>query len=61
MALIPHFYMEAVVSIGIRNENTINWIGTGFFVIEPFNDNEGQPFMVTNRHVLQGEKKLSFD
>lgn len=58
MALIPHFYMEAVVSIGIRNENTINWIGTGFFVIEPFNDNEWQPFMVTNRHVLQGEKSI---
>jgi len=58
MALIPHFYMEAVVSIGVRNENTINWIGTGFFVVKPINDNEVQPFMVTNRHVLQGEKSV---
>ena len=58
MALIPHFYMEAVVSIGIKIEDSINWIETGFFVIKPISDNEGQPFMITNRHVLQGKKNV---
>lgn len=33
MALIPKHYIDSVVSIGIRRkDNSIAWIGTGFFV-----------------------------
>lgn len=58
MALIPKFFMEAVVSIGLRNGAAINWIGTGFFVVKPLGDDRFQPFMVTNRHVLQGNDSV---
>lgn len=58
MALIPKFFMEAVVSIGLRNGTVINWIGTGFFVVKPLGKDKYQPFMVTNRHVLQGNNSV---
>ena len=58
MALIPQFFMEAVVSIGIRNRNVINWIGTGFFVVKPLVEDKYQPFMVTNKHVLEGNENI---
>jgi len=58
MALIPKFYMDAVASIGVRNENTISWIGTGFFVIKAVGENQFQPFMVTNRHVIAGKSSV---
>lgn len=54
MALIPKFYIEAVLSIGIRSAMGVNWIGTGFFVIKKIDAGKYQPFMVTNRHVLEG-------
>lgn len=54
MALIPKFFMEAVVSVGVRCGEQIKWIGTGFFIVKPLGDNNFQPFMVTNRHVLDG-------
>ena len=52
MSLIPKVYMEAVLSIGTRSNAGINWIGTGFFVVKIIDDDKYQPFMVTNRHVL---------
>lgn len=49
MSLIPKFYKDAVVSIGLRNaDNTISWIGTGFFVLRKIDENQGKPFLVTN-------------
>ena len=54
MSLIPKVYMEAVLSIGTRSNAGINWIGTGFFVVKIIDDDKYQPFMVTNRHVLDG-------
>lgn len=30
MAIIPKFFIDAVVSIGNRNHTEIDWIGTGF-------------------------------
>jgi hypothetical protein len=51
MSLIPGFFLDCVVAIGVRAHNRINWIGTGF-VVAP---GEGQEtFLVTNRHVLKG-------
>ena len=60
MALIPRFYIDAVVSVGIRIKNgtDINWIGTGFFVVKPVGGERFQPFMVTNRHVLQRQRTI---
>lgn len=53
MAIIPSFYLDAVVSIGVWNSTRPVWIGTGFFVVRKIKKNgDGRPFLVTNRHVL---------
>ena len=64
MALIPPFYLNCVVSIGIDTpQNELLWIGTGFIVGRPI-DNGGDDdkryhtFLVTNKHVLQEKKKI---
>ena len=57
MAIIPQTFLESVVSIGVRNTVAINWIGTGFLVVKPVAENKYQPFLITNKHVL--EKKNS--
>jgi hypothetical protein len=63
MALIPPFFLNCVVSIGISQPpgNTV-WIGTGFIVGRPTNE-EGtekryHTFLVTNKHVLLGKKDI---
>ena len=59
MAIIPSFYLDAVVSIGIKNNSEIEWIGTGFFVVRKVNENgDGRPFLITNRHVLAGKDTI---
>lgn len=59
MAIIPTQYLDAVVSIGIRKEAEIAWIGTGFFVIRKVNERgDGKPFLVSNRHVLENRKTI---
>ena len=51
--------MDAVVSIGIRQNTNIIWIGTGFFVIRKTNEQgDGRPFLVTNRHVLINNESI---
>ena len=57
MAIIPQTFLDSVVSIGVRNTVAINWIGTGFLVVKPVAENKYQPFLITNKHVL--EKKNS--
>lgn len=57
MALIPKEYIDAVVSIGIKQQDdSIAWIGTGFFVHRRMNDHEVLPFLVSNKHVFDGKK-----
>ena len=52
MAIIPKFYMEAVVSIGVENKGKPLWIGTGFFVARKIDDSgNALPFLVSNKHV----------
>ncbi len=59
MVFIPKAFIKAVVSIGIGGDKTtFNWVGTGFFVVKPVGNNQFMTFMVTNRHVLQGKKKV---
>ena len=65
MALIPPFFLNCVVSIGIRplqGPTIINWIGTGFIVGRPVEDVVGEKqfhtFLVTNKHVLLNQQSI---
>jgi len=62
MALIPPFFLDCVVSIGTSNQQQIKWIGTGFIVGRPINDDSGKKlyhtFLVTNRHVLNNKSDV---
>ncbi len=61
MSLLPKEFINAVVSIG-RKRTSIecNWFGTGFFVMRPEDsDNKIHSlFLVTNKHVLEGENSV---
>jgi len=58
MALIPPFFLDCVVAIGVINaDKSKSWIGTGFLVGRFFRQREGggkdyHVFLVTNKHVL---------
>jgi len=59
MALIPKFFMDAVLSIGERKSNgKVHWMGTGFFVSKEAVGGKSLVFLITNRHVLEGEKSV---
>lgn len=58
MALIPPFFLDCVVGIGIINEAKKQWIGTGFLFgnfKEKINETEAnyEVFLITNKHVIQ--------
>lgn len=62
MALIPELFMDAVLSIGVRDScGGISWIGTGFFVAKDVDDKKSVVFLITNRHVIEGKNLLSSD
>ncbi|WP_418983428.1 S1 family peptidase [Alistipes sp.] len=60
MAIIPNIYINAVVSIGIRNQSKcVSWIGSGFFVIRKVDDKgNARPFLITNKHVLGNQSTI---
>lgn len=61
MALIPNFYKDAVVSIGIKSINgATNWIGTGFQIVRQVADGVYRPFLVSNKHVFSGQESIVF-
>lgn len=57
MALIPSFFLDCVVAIGVRaKDNSKLWIGTGFLLGRPHKQggkNQYHVFLVTNKHVLR--------
>lgn len=56
MAIIPQFFIEAVVSIGIPNGSSTSWIGTGFFAMRKVDaDGNAVPLLITNKHVVEGK------
>lgn len=62
MALIPPFFLDCVVAIGIETPNGENWIGTGF-IVGRHNPSLGEPkqyntFLVTNKHVLNNHQRI---
>lgn len=61
MSMICEKYLNSVVSIGIHDSNnTLIWIGTGFFVYKSINEEgtQGIPFLVTNKHVVNGLNQI---
>ena len=60
MAIIPEVYLNAATSVGIHTENTIKWIGSGFFAVRTVDaDGGARPFFITNKHVQ--DKEMGFD
>lgn len=63
MALIPPFFLDCVVSIGIPNASgPPAWVGTGFVVGRHIGEHDGQKmyrtYVVTNKHVLEGKSHI---
>ena len=61
MAIIPSFFMNAVVALGIElpNKNK-HWIGTGFIVGRKEKDNPklSTHYIITNKHVIKNQSKI---
>ena len=61
MAIIPPFFMNAVVAIGVvGNDNCKYWIGTGFLVgrKEKSNPALSTYYILTNKHVIKGQQSI---
>lgn len=61
MALIPGFFLDCVVAIGVRIQNHISWIGTGFIVgidKNEFGKTKHYTFLVTNKHILNNKTHI---
>ncbi|MBI4384746.1 MAG: trypsin-like peptidase domain-containing protein [Nitrospinae bacterium] len=64
MALIPPFSFNCVVAIGTRDSGTYpRWVGTGtligrFFKKRADNQRQYHIFIVTNKHVVEGQKSI---
>ena len=64
MALIPPFFLDAVVALGVGDDPAKRrWIGTGFLygLFEKQVDDKNKNyfvFIVTNKHVLNGNDKI---
>lgn len=62
MSLIPPFFMDSVVSIGIdvtvKNECIRHFIGTGFLLAKVTDKDKGYVFLITNRHVFGDNRRI---
>lgn len=60
MAIIPKHIVDSVVALGIKVDNDITWIGTGFLVGRKENQDKTKStiYLITNRHVLQNQEEL---
>lgn len=61
MAIIPNFFMNAVVAIGVNGTNSEKyWIGTGFIVgqKEINNPDISTYYIITNKHIVQHHKYI---
>ncbi len=57
MTLIPPEFLDSVTAIGADDSaGKRNWIGTGFLFAQHVHEDQYTPFLVTNRHVLNGQK-----
>lgn len=63
MAIIPPFFMDAVVSLGVSHPNQPDkkiWVGTGFLVSrkETADPNQSTIYVITNKHVVENQQSL---
>lgn len=59
MALIPPFFSDTVVAIGYENrKQKIIWGASGFFYFHTLKGDVGRVYLVTNKHVLEGNDKI---
>ena len=61
MAIIPPFFLDAVVALGVDTpENKRAWIGTGFLVgrKEKSDPSQSTVYVITNKHVVENQKEL---
>lgn len=59
MAIIPNFFLNAVVALGIDGvDGEKHWIGTGFIVGRKEQDNQSLSthYIVTNKHVIKKQR-----
>lgn len=59
VAIIPKFFFDAVVAVGITGETDVKWIGTGFLVgrKEPSTDSY-TIFLITNYHIIENKQTI---
>lgn len=61
MAIIPPFFMDAVVALGIeRPDKKKHWVGTGFLVGRAEKDTPDRStiYIITNKHVVKDQMSL---
>jgi len=62
LGLIPPFYFDCVVAIGVETPEKLNWIASGFLyghhIPSPQDPNRYAIYLVTNRHVFEGLQKV---
>ncbi len=61
MAIIPSFFMDAVVALGVKLSNKkMHWVGTGFLVgrREKSNSDRSTVYIITNKHVVKNQGNL---
>jgi hypothetical protein len=59
MASIPPFFTDAVVAIGYEQQNgQVVWGASGFFYFHTLRGDQGRVYLVTNKHVLEGNDKV---
>jgi S1-C subfamily serine protease len=59
MSLIPFFFQESIVAIGIPNGPNTHWIGTGFLYGKLTTSGIYNIFLVTNKHVFATNKIIT--
>lgn len=59
MAIIPKFFFDAVVSIGVAFDEQIKWIGTGFLVGRKKDNSELYSiYLITNHHIIESKTEI---
>lgn len=61
MAIIPSFFMDAVVALGVElPDKKMHWVGTGFLVgrREKSNSDLSTVYIITNKHVVKNQWQL---
>lgn len=64
MSIIPSFFLDSVVTLGVKEENpdtkeiTFFTLGSGFTVFRKTNGDIGYCFIITNKHVIANRKVM---